>query len=98
MKKEDIIQNPQDYDLSIETVGMGTLRSPMSGVRFVSDEQRVCLTTDMQTLEQLSSNHLPVPSLEAAGPRETIYHDPSWTRAAIVPSLQRTWRGGCFRY
>ena len=25
-----------------------------------------------------------MPSLEAAGPRETIYHDPSWTRAAIV--------------
>jgi len=84
MKKEDIIQNPQEYDLSIETVGTGTLRSPMSGVRFVSDEQRVCLTTDMQTLDKLKAENLSIPSLEAAGPRETIFHDPSWTRAAIV--------------
>lgn len=84
MKKEDIIQNPADYDLSIETVGVGTLRSPMSGIHFVSDDQRVCLTTDIQTLDRLNANKMQIPSLEAAGPRETIYHDPSWTRAAIV--------------
>ena len=62
MTQEDILANPQDYDLSIETVGKGTLKSPMKGIKFVSEDDR----------------------LEAAGPRETIFHDPAWTRAGIV--------------
>ena len=84
MTKDDIILQPEQYDLSIEKVGEPTLRSPMTGLRFVSDKQRVCLTTDMQTLESLNKANLQPPSLEAAGPREMIFHDPTWTRAAIV--------------
>ena len=29
MTQEDILNNPEQYDLSIETVGTGTLKSPM---------------------------------------------------------------------
>ena len=35
MTQEDILQHPEEYDLSIETVGTGTLKSPMKGVSFV---------------------------------------------------------------
>ena len=84
MTQYDILEHPDQYDLSIEKVGEGTLVSPMTGLRFVDNTQRVSLTTDMTKLEQFASKKIPIPSLEAAGPRQTIYHDPAWTRAAIV--------------
>ena len=84
MTQEDILQNPSAYDLSIETVGQGTLKSPMKGIQFVSDSEQVSLTTDVKRLKEFYEKNIPVPSLEAAGPRETIFHDPAWTRAGIV--------------
>ncbi len=84
MTQEDILQNPGNFDLSIETVGKGTLQSPMKGVQFVSDSERVSLTTDVKRIHEFYEKNISVPSLEAAGPRETIFHDPAWTRAGIV--------------
>ena len=84
MTQEDILHNPEQYNLSIETVGKGTLKSPMKGIQFVSEEDRVGLTTDVKRIEEFYKKKIAVPSLEAAGPRETIFHDPAWTRAGIV--------------
>ncbi len=84
MTQEDILNNPEQYDLSIETVGTGTLRSPMKGVQFVSDDDRISLTTDVNRIKKFIDSGKAIPSLEAAGPRETIFHDPAWTRAGIV--------------
>ena len=84
MTQEDILQNPEKFDLSIETVGPGTLKSPMKGMKFVSEEDRVSLTTDVKRFSDFYSRGIGIPSLEAAGPRETIFHDPAWTRAGIV--------------
>jgi len=84
MTQEDILQNPSGYDLSIETVGVGTLKSPLKGLQYVSDSEQVSLTTDVKRLKQFYEKNVPVPSLEAAGPRETIFHDPAWTRAGII--------------
>jgi len=84
MTQEDILANPGEFDLSIETVGKGTLRSPMKGIKFVSDEDRVSLTTDIKRIREFYDKGIDIPSLEAAGPRETIFHDPAWTRAGVV--------------
>ena len=84
MTQEDILNNPEQYDLSIETVGTGTLKSPMKGVPFVSDGDRISLTTDVNRIKKFVDSGKAIPSLEAAGPRETIFHDPAWTRAGIV--------------
>lgn len=84
MTQEDILNNPEKYDLSIETVGKGTLKSPMKGVPFVSESDRVSLTADVARIKDFCEHGMAIPSLEAAGPRETIFHDPAWTRAGIV--------------
>ena len=84
MTLHDIISNPEQYDLSIETVGSPTLHSPMMGMRFISNTERVSLCTDVKRIEEILASKKSLPSLEAAGPREMIYHDPAWTRAAIV--------------
>ncbi len=84
MTQEDILNNPEKYDLSIETVGKETLKSPMKGVPFVSESDRVSLTADIGRIQKFCECGKAIPSLEAAGPRETIFHDPAWTRAGIV--------------
>ena len=84
MTQEDILNEPEKYDLSIETVGKGTLKSPMKGVPFVSESDRVSLTADIGRIQKFCESGKAIPSLEAAGPRETIFHDPAWTRAGIV--------------
>jgi len=84
MTQEDILNEPEKYDLSIETVGKGTLKSPMKGVPFVSESDRVSLTADVGRIQKFCESGKAIPSLEAAGPRETIFHDPAWTRAGIV--------------
>ena len=84
MTQEDILNNPEKYDLSIETVGTGTLKSPMKGVPFVSESERVSLTADVGRIQDFCKRGIEIPSLEAAGPREPIFHDPAWTRAGIV--------------
>lgn len=84
MNKNDILKEPEKYDLSIETLGECTLQSPLQGLHFVADDSHVSLTTDIQLINEFTSQGKPVPSLEEAGPRKMIYHDPSWTRAAIV--------------
>ena len=55
MTQDDIIKNPLDYDLSIETVGRGTLKSPMNGVPFVSESDKVSLTTDINLISDYVS-------------------------------------------
>ncbi|MCF0216438.1 MAG: ATP-dependent 6-phosphofructokinase [Fibrobacteraceae bacterium] len=84
MTQEDILKDPSKYDLSIDTVGRGTLKSPMRGVPFVSDSDRVSLSTDVKQIHEFYQKGQEIPSLEAAGPREIIFHDPAWTRAGIV--------------
>lgn len=84
MTPHDIISKPEKYDLSIETVGTATLQSPMIGMRFTQDSDKVSLCTSAQKIESIVKAGVPLPALEAAGPREKIYHDPHWTRAAIV--------------
>ena len=56
----------------------------MKGMQFVSDDDRISLTTDINRIKSFIQSGKEIPSLEAAGPRETIFHDPAWTRAGIV--------------
>lgn len=81
---DDILTNPGAHDLSVKTVGRATVPNVLTGQRFVEDHQRVALTADAQRIQELCAAGHKIPSLEQAGPRSQIFHDPSWTRAAIV--------------
>lgn len=76
MTQEDILNNPEKYDLSIETVGKGTLKSPMKGVPFVSESDRVSLTADIGRIQKFCESGKAIPSLEAAGPRGNDFPRP----------------------
>jgi 6-phosphofructokinase 1 len=71
-------------DFTISTVGEPTLNSPISGQRFIEPDHRVSLFTDLREIRDWHVRNMEPPSLERAGPREKLFHDPAWTRVGIV--------------
>jgi 6-phosphofructokinase 1 len=84
MNLNDILANSSAYDLTIASVGDPTLDSPIRGQRFVDETTRVSLSTDIKQMMLFCTAKNGIPSLEVAGPRHKIFHDPAWSRAAIV--------------
>ncbi len=71
-------------DTEIDGVGPCTVPSTVHYQRFVTDEQRVLCTVDIEEIEERNEAGLPPVTFERAGPRENIYYDPANTKAAIV--------------
>lgn len=71
-------------DFSIRNVGNPTLKSPVHGQRFIDPNHHVSVFTDLREIKDWHDRKLEPPSLERAGPRESIFHDPAWTRVGIV--------------
>lgn len=84
----EIIEKICNIDLSIDRLGECSLTSPLSThtdhLTFVDDSERVSLFANTSNLSSILDEKLNLPSFMQAGPREKIYHDPSWSRAAIV--------------
>jgi 6-phosphofructokinase 1 len=67
-----------DLDFRIATLGACRFPSPLSGVRFVGDDERVLYASTVAELRACGS------SLEMAGPRERLYFEPSGLVCGIV--------------
>jgi 6-phosphofructokinase 1 len=94
-------------DLRVRRVGEPSLLSPMaelvrgrvSSPHYVHESDRVLLDDTLGGAEARLCDVADLPSLEAGGPREYIYFDPSATRAGIVtcgglcPGLNNVIRG-----
>ncbi len=76
--------NAPDLDFSISKLGECRIPSPMIDGHRVADTDHVLFHNDLQTIEAyLQAGNAP-PALEKAGPRETIYFDPSKLKCGIV--------------
>jgi 6-phosphofructokinase 1 len=73
-----------ELNFVIERLGECRLASPMAGVRFVNDDERVLYHTSMRDIESCLQRKAAPPGMELAGPREKIYFDPSTLRCGIV--------------
>ena len=73
-----------ELSFSIERVGKPTLASPLSDVLFVDDSERVSYFSEPSVGADVVCVDGGVPAFTVAGPRSHVYHDPAWTRAAIV--------------
>jgi 6-phosphofructokinase 1 len=71
-------------DFSIQRLGDGRIPSPMSGVRFVEDEDRVLYPSRLNDLRRLRDSSGDPPTMECAGPRRTLFHDPAALACGIV--------------
>ena len=72
------------YSCNVKTLGPCTIASPVHLGQFVQDGERI-FATENEAYARFAETKLGhQPTFERAGPRERIFHDPSWTRVAIV--------------
>ena len=73
-----------DLNFEILRLGEGRIPSPLKGVCFVKDHERVIFHSGLSEVNEYVEGAKPIPSFEKAGPRETIYFDPSKLKCGIV--------------
>jgi 6-phosphofructokinase 1 len=73
-----------DLDFTIERLGECRIQSPMAGVRFTSDGERVLYHSRLEDLKVWLDAGADPPAMECAGPREKLYFDPRGLACGIV--------------
>ncbi|MEN6614955.1 MAG: ATP-dependent 6-phosphofructokinase [Syntrophorhabdus sp.] len=73
-----------DPDFTISKLGECSIASPMRGIRFVNDNERVIYPTALADIQAFMDNQAELPAMEAAGPRNKIFFDPSELACGIV--------------
>ncbi|MDY0191169.1 MAG: ATP-dependent 6-phosphofructokinase [Desulfuromonas sp.] len=65
----------QDLDFNIEQLGFCNYASPMRGVRFTADDERLLYHSRAEEMRPFVQSGQEPPSMELAGPRQQIYFD-----------------------
>ena len=73
-----------DLDFTIARLGECRFPSPMSGVRFARDDERVLYHARLEEIRTWVDKCEDPPAMEAAGPRERIFFEPSKLACGIV--------------
>ncbi len=74
----------KDLDFTIERLGECAIPSPMSGVRFIQDDERVLYHASLREVKAGLANGVEPPAMETAGPRRTLFFDPTKLACGIV--------------
>ena len=81
---EKVLNNPDNYDFKIQQIGEPTHPNPSRQEVFVSDDERIAFSSQIKNLKNQFQNYDEVPSFEKAGARQTIFHDHTKTKAALI--------------
>ncbi len=73
-----------DLDFTIARLGECRIPSPMSGVRFTSDEERVIYHSTLERIKPWLDKGAAPPAMESAGPRRMLFFDPAKLACGIV--------------
>ena len=73
-----------DLDFTIARLGECRIPSPMSGVRFTRDEERVLYHSTLEGREAWLDKGAAPPAMESAGPRRMLFFDPAKLACGIV--------------
>jgi 6-phosphofructokinase 1 len=73
-----------DLDFTIERLGECRFSSPLSGVRFTRDDERVLYHSRLEDMKAWIAEDVYPPAMEVAGPREKLFFDPSQLACGIV--------------
>jgi 6-phosphofructokinase 1 len=71
-------------DFTIARLGECRFASPMRGVRFTCDDERVLYHSRLADIKVWTAAGVDPPTMEAAGPREKLFFDPSQLACGIV--------------
>jgi 6-phosphofructokinase 1 len=70
--------------LEIQRIGECRIASPITGIRFLENGDRVLLSSSLETINGILDQGGRLPAFEKAGPRSKIYFDPSKLKCGIV--------------
>jgi 6-phosphofructokinase 1 len=76
--------NSPDLDFTIPHLGRGAFPSPLAGVRFVTDEDRVLYHASFRDMKRWIDRGVEPPSMETAGPRRSLFFNPATLACGIV--------------
>lgn len=71
-------------DFTVARLGEGRFPSPMSGIHFVEEADRILFHSRPAQVRACMEQGQSLPSMEAAGPRQSLFFEPGKTRCAIV--------------
>jgi 6-phosphofructokinase 1 len=75
---------PKELDFTVMNLGKCRIPSPLSGIRFVKEDDRILYHSDIRGIREFISLGKEPPHLEEAGPREKIFFDPASLACGIV--------------
>jgi 6-phosphofructokinase 1 len=71
-------------DFTIEQLGDYRYSSPLLGVRFIGEDERVLYHARLEDVKACIAAGAELPAMEVAGPREKLFFNPSQTACGIV--------------
>ena len=74
----------KDLDFTVARLGECRHQSPMSGVRFTGDDERVLYHSTLEGMKPWLGTGAAPPAMEAAGPRQMLFFDPAKLACGIV--------------
>jgi 6-phosphofructokinase 1 len=74
----------KELDFSVTNLGQCTIPSPMSGVRFIKEDDSVLYHSDIREIRRYIGLGKEPPHFEEAGPRDRIFFDPANLACGIV--------------
>jgi 6-phosphofructokinase 1 len=74
----------KELNFTVMKLGECTIPSPMSGVRFVKEDDHILYHSDIREIRQYLAAGKEPPHFEEAGPREKIFFDPAGLACGIV--------------
>jgi 6-phosphofructokinase 1 len=73
-----------DFDFTIARLGECRFPSPLTSVRFTRDDERILYHARLEDMKPWIAEGADPPAMEAAGPREKLFFDPSQLACGIV--------------
>ena len=73
-----------DLDFTIARLGECRIQSPMAGVRFTRDDERVLYHATLEGIKAWLDKSAAPPTIESAGPRQMLFFDPAKIACGIV--------------
>ena len=81
---EKVLKNPENFDFKVQQLGEQTHPNPSDQGLFVSEEERIAFSSQINNLKSQFISCEELPGFEKAGARKTLFHNPKNTKAALI--------------
>ena len=81
---EKVLKNPENFDFKVQQLGEPTHPNPSDQGLFVSEEERIAFSSQINNLKSQFISCEKLPGFEKAGARKTLFHNPKNTKAALI--------------